>query len=148
MKIQRILVVCIGNICRSPMAEALLREALSDTSGIVVESAGLGALVDQPASEFSVELMREAGIDISGHRARQLNGELLDAADIVLVMETGHKTAITENEPTARGKVYRIGEWRGVDVPDPFRRPRADYEHALTLIRAGVNDWAERIRAM
>ena len=65
--IRHILVVCVGNICRSPMAEALLRDALREQQDIIVESAGLGALVDHPASEYAVTLMRERGLDISRH---------------------------------------------------------------------------------
>ena len=69
--IRHVLVVCVGNICRSPMAEALLRRELRGQEGFTVDSAGLGALVGHPASEYSVELMAEIGEDISGHRARE-----------------------------------------------------------------------------
>ena len=145
--IRHILVVCVGNICRSPMAEALLRRALRGQDGITVESAGLGALVGHPASEHSVDLMAELGEDITSHRARQIHPDMVRAADLVLVMEAGHKRAIDDADPTARGKVYRLGEWQGKDIDDPYRQPRAAYEEALEDIEAGVASWAERIRA-
>ncbi|HEY5665620.1 MAG TPA: low molecular weight protein-tyrosine-phosphatase [Gammaproteobacteria bacterium] len=145
--IRHILVVCVGNICRSPMAEALLRRALRGQDGITVESAGLGALVGHPASEHSVDLMAELGEDITSHRARQIHPDMVRAADLVLVMEAGHKRAIDDADPTARGKVYRLGEWQDRDIDDPYRQPRAAYEEALEGIEAGVASWAERIRA-
>ena len=128
------------------MAEALLQHALRGTSDTSVESAGLGALVGFPASEYSVELMNEQGIDISAHRARQIDAEMINAADLILVMETRHKKGVDEIDPTARGKVYRLGEWQDVDIPDPHRQPRKAYEEALTLIEQGVDVWAGKIR--
>ena len=127
------------------MAEALLQQALSGVSDAAVESAGLGALVGYPASEYSVELMKERGIDISAHRARRIDAEMISAADLILVMEAGHKRAIDMQDPTARGKVYRLGEWQDNDIPDPHRKPRKAFEEALVLIEKGVQDWAEKI---
>ena len=128
------------------MAEAMLQDALGDESNITVTSAGLGALAGYPASGHSVALMQERDLDISGHRARQLTPELIEKTDLILVMETGHKRAIDELEPTARGKVHRLGEWHDIEIPDPHRKPRAAFEGALTLIEQGVNDWAEKIK--
>jgi len=127
------------------MAEALLRDALKEQQDITVESAGLGALVDHPASEHAVTLMHERGLDITSHRAQQITPELIARADLVLVMESGHKRAIDAGEPTARGKVYRLGEWRDTDIEDPYRQPRAAFEEALRDIDDGVADWAQRI---
>ena len=129
------------------MAEAVLRDALKGRKDVVVESAGLGALVDEPASEFSVELMQERGLDISGHRAPQLTPELVTQADLILVMESGHRRAVDANEPTARGKVYRLGEWQDLEIPDPYRQPREAFEETLKLIDKGVADWVERLKA-
>jgi len=129
------------------MAEALLRDALRGKEEVVVESAGLGALVNQPASEFSVELMQERGLDISGHRAQQLTPELITRADLILVMESGHRRAVDANEPTARGKLYRLGEWQDLEIPDPYRQPREAFEETLKLIDKGVADWVERLKA-
>ena len=145
--IMHILVVCLGYICRSPMAEALLKSALRGQDRITVESAGLGALVGHPAADHSIELMEAMGVDISGHRARQIHPDMVRDADLVLVMETGHKRAIDDADPTARGKVHRLGEWQGVDIDDPYRQPRAAYEDALRDIEQGVASWAEKIRA-
>ena len=112
----------------------------------MVESAGLGALVDHPASEHAVALMAEQGEDIGGHRARQIHPDMVRAADLVLVMEAGHKRAIDDADPTARGKVYRLGEWQGRDIADPYRQPREAFVAALEDIVEGVGSWAERIR--
>ena len=145
--IRHILVVCVGNICRSPMAEALLKSALRGQDEITVESAGLGALVGHPASAYAVELMEEMGEDISGHLARQIHPDMVNVADLVLVMEAGHRRSIDDADPTARGKVLRLGEWQDKDIDDPYRQPKAAFASALEDIKTGVASWAEKIKA-
>ena len=125
----------------------MLQHALQDKTDVAVESAGLGALAGHPASEHSVALMKERGIDISGHRARQLTPEMIAGSDLILVMEQGHRRAIDSVEPAARGKIYRLGEWRDMDIPDPYRQPREAFEAALEQIEQGVADWVEKIGA-
>ena len=129
------------------MAEALLKRELREQDGFTVESAGLGALVGYPASEFSIELMDELGVDITAHRARQIHPDMVREADLVLVMEAGHKRAIDDADATARGKVYRLGEWQDKDIDDPYRQPKAAFADALEDIREGVRLWVEKIKA-
>jgi len=143
--IRHILVICVGNICRSPMAEAVLRNALREQEEITVESAGLGALADWPASEHAEALMAERGLDISSHRARQLTPEMIKEADLILVMESGHKKAIEAKDATARGKVYRLGEWRNMDIKDPFQQSRVVFAKVLADIDDCIADWVERL---
>ena len=142
-----ILVVCIGNICRSPMAEAVLKEALSKSNknGIHVSSAGIGALVGHPADEKSEQLMTARGLDISGHSAHQLNHEMIRKADLILVMELAHKKNIENKEPSAKGKVFRIGEWGGYDIPDPYKQDIKAFESALFQIDQGVSQWLKKL---
>lgn len=143
--IKRVLVVCIGNICRSPMAEGLLREAMPELS---VFSAGLGALVGKPADATAIELATETGVDISQHRAQQLTSVLAGQADLILVMDSEQKAEIQRRYPAASGKVFRLGEVGKFDIDDPYRQPRAAFEHSFQLIQQGVNAWVPRIRAL
>lgn len=138
----RVLVVCVGNICRSPMAEAILKSAFPNKE---ISSAGIGALVGQPADAKAAALMRERGLDLSPHRARQLDQQLLRNNDLLLVMEQPHQRWIESRWPQARGRVYRWGHWADFDVPDPFGRDERAFRDALTLIDRGLEDWKEKL---
>ena len=129
------------------MAEALLTRALRDIEKVTVESAGLGALVGHAADESALALMDEQGIDISAHRARQIHPDMVTNADLVLVMEAGHRRVIDDADPTARGKVYRLGEWQEQDIADPYRKGRSAFIAALRDIEQGVASWAKRLKA-
>ena len=134
----------MGNVCRSPMAEALLRKRLADQN-IQIASAGVGALVGHDADDTAKELMNERGIDISEHRARQLNAELLSEYDLVLVMEAEHLEAVHSIALSSKGKVHLLGKWSDFEIPDPYKQPRHEFEVALELIERGVNEWIEKI---
>lgn len=139
-----VLVVCVGNICRSPMAQALLAARLGG-HGVRVESAGLGALVGHPADPTALELLAELGQDLGAHRARQVAARHVREFELILVMEQWQKRELETLYPQARGRVFRLGHWRGVDIADPYRRPRAVFEQALAAIRAGVDDWVGKL---
>jgi protein-tyrosine phosphatase len=137
-----ILVVCEGNVCRSPMAEGLLAASLPGTP---VSSAGLGALSGMPADETAVRLMRARGIDISAHRSVQLTRDACKRAELILVMSTEQRRRIEESYPFACGRVYRVGEFKKRDVPDPYRQPEYVFQEALQMIDDGVREWLLRI---
>jgi protein-tyrosine phosphatase len=140
-----ILVVCVGNICRSPVAEALLKQQFPDKT---IWSAGLGALVGNAADPLAMESAAAHGLDLSAHRAQQLAAWMCQSAELILVMEQRHKTEIEQLYPLARGKVFRLGELGTFDIADPYRQPKAAFETAYTHIARGVAEWAPRIRQL
>ena|SRR3990167_745544 len=144
--IQNVLIICIGNICRSPIAEALLASRLKDSHpDVKVSSAGLGALVGRPADPISVELMQARSIDISLHRGRQATHELIFSSELILTMTTDQQQQIEKMYPNTKGRVHRIGKWDEFDIPDPFKRPRVIFEQTLVLIEQGIETWLERL---
>lgn len=149
MSIQNVMTVCIGNICRSPVAEGLLAQALPQCK---VWSSGLHAVVGAPAEPTAQALALEAGIDISAHRAQQVQAWMCTQADLVLVMEASHLRELAQRFPLARGKIRLLGEFGLVsapapyDIADPYQQPRAAFEAAHTAIAQGVAQWVRRIR--
>jgi protein-tyrosine phosphatase len=142
VSIHNVLVVCIGNICRSPMAEGLMAAALP---GKQVSSAGLQALVGERADPFACELMQERGIAIEAHRAQQLSLDMCQRADLILVMDRAQRRAIEERYVFAAGKVFRLCEFIDQDVPDPYREGRSAFQRSLSLIDDGAQQWVQRI---
>ncbi len=143
---QRILIACVGNICRSPMGAALLQRDLGNSHPeVVVESAGISALIGHAADPIAQTLLSEQGLDLSAHRARQLSATMVLEFDLILTMETGHVKAIEKIAPGAKGRVYRLGKWGDYDIPDPYRKPRQAFEEVLELLEESLNEWQQRI---
>jgi protein-tyrosine phosphatase len=148
--IARVLVLCAGNVCRSPMAAALLTQRLDFAT---VESAGITALIGHGADPIAVSLLHERGLDISTHRARQLTAWMTASSDLVLVMDRLQKQHLERRFASLYGRVYLLGQLptepfhsdAGFDIPDPYHQGRAAFEESLNLIEAGVQTWSARI---
>jgi protein-tyrosine phosphatase len=143
--VKSFLVICEGNICRSPMAQGLLSTALPQAE---VRSAGLGAMVGMPADETAMRLMQARGIDIGAHRAIQVTRELCVRSDIVLVMDVEQRQRLENLYPQVCGRVFRVGEYTKRDIPDPYRQPERVFQQALSLIDEGVREWLHRIHRL
>jgi protein-tyrosine phosphatase len=142
--INRVLVVCVGNICRSPTAEFLLRHRLRNDA-VVVESAGLAALVGNPIDPTAASLLEAHGVPAVAHVARQITQDLINAADIVLAMDRRHLSAIHAQVPHSRGKTFLLGKWQGDrPIPDPYGQPRPAFETSFDLIDKAVDSWLSR----
>lgn len=143
---RHLLVVCTGNLCRSPLAQALLRERLARAGRpIEVVSAGLMAGPCYPADETTALVAAEHGLDLSAHESRPLAPELIRWADLVLVMEQAQRRHLLELAPTAAGKVYLLGHWTGGEIEDPYGRGRDAGETAYDQIEAAVEAWLARL---
>jgi len=140
---KNIMMVCIGNICRSPIAEVLLKHQQPQLN---VFSSGLGALVGKPADPKSVDLMTAKDIDLNNHCAQQINSVLVSASDLILTMEQKHVDAIQAKFPEARGKVHLICKWNdNQEIPDPYKKNKEAFASAATLIEDGLNAWQKKL---
>jgi low molecular weight protein-tyrosine phosphatase len=139
---ERILIACIGNICRSPTAEYLFRQQLGDATGERVSSAGIHAMAGYPMDPTSALLLDEHGVPHQGHRGRQLDTALLRQSSLILVMEKSHVITIGRLAPEVSGKVFLLDRWLdGADIPDPYGQQRPAFEHVYQLIDRGVASW-------
>ena len=142
---KRILFVCTGNICRSAMAEGMLRAQLDES--FEVASAGIGALIGHPADEHAREILAGQGIDIAAHRARQATTQVLRWADLVLCMEKHHVEEVHRIDPTSRGKTFLVGHWQDrYEVPDPYRQGREAFVQTLGELTDTLATWLPKLR--
>ena len=140
---QNILVVCVGNVCRSPLGERLLQ---ARAPNLDVTSAGVGALVGKPADPTAVIVAQCNGVSLDGHVARQAKAGLLEQADLVLVMESGHKRAVAHIAPHVLGRVMLLGHWeKDPEIPDPYRRSEEFHQAVFSKIDQATESWAKKL---
>lgn len=143
----KILIVCVGNICRSPTGAYLLKALLPnkhvDSAGIAVEKS---ALTGNPADSTASQVAASHGLSLDGHCARQLTRELASQYDLLLVMEKGHIDAVCNIAPEVRGKTMLFGQWIGQkDIPDPHRQSREAFDFAWSIINDAATAWAKKL---
>ena len=147
---KRILFVCTGNICRSPLAAALLQRALTERGAaeIEVSSAGTGAWDGAPVSEGAYLVGLERELDLSAHRARLLTRDLVERSDVILTMARHHRARV--DELGGGGRVFVFGEYAGrsgdsAEVSDPFGGDLNIYRETCVELAELVTAAVERI---
>jgi len=146
--LKSILVLCEGNHCRSPIAEALFKAALG--AAFRVESAGLNALEGQPADAEAQKIMYANGLDLSTHRGRQWNDQIALGADLILVMDEQQKESCEASVASVRGRVFLLGHWLASpprEIPDPYLLGPEATRRAFDLIHQSVASWLPRLQS-
>lgn len=146
----KVLFVCTGNTCRSPLAEALLLRLLEERriEGITVASAGTGAFAGAPASEGSYLVALEDGVDLSAHRAQILTPELASSADLMLTMSRSHRQRLSDLGYGDRA--FLLGEYAGrsgaaAEVADPYGGSLTDYRNTYIQLKDLLTATVQRL---
>jgi protein-tyrosine-phosphatase len=145
-----VIIVCTANICRSPMAEAILRKMVSerpDADQWHIESAGTWAMDGNPPAFLSQYVMKKMGMDISTHRSQPTSLKLLHNFDLVLTMENEHKQHLKDQYKELADRIYLLSEMVGecVDIPDPIGGNLIDFEETAFLLERILADGFSKI---
>ncbi|HAV5984678.1 MULTISPECIES: protein tyrosine phosphatase [Serratia] len=138
-----VLVVCVGNICRSPTGERLLKKYLPNKR---IDSAGIGALVGNAADEMAQQVAGLHSLSLDGHVAKQLTKQMCRDFSLILVMEKGHIDAVCQLAPEVRGKTMLFAHWvNQQDVPDPYRKSQESFEFVYKLLAESAQKWSQAL---
>ncbi len=150
MSIRKILYVCTGNVFRSPVA-AKMTEQLLGSSDLKVESAGMIEYDGEPLPEEIVDLARRYGVDLNTHIPRQVNSDLVHAADLVLVFDNGQVGELVKRFPEAKGKTYSIKDYAGFsdakDMEDLWRKPVYAFERFIKELSVYLEQCVSRVKS-
>ena len=139
--ISSILTVCTGNICRSPLAEYRFKELLVDKD-IAVASAGVNALVGQPADDSALLIAEENGLDLKAHKGQALTESIVQENELIFVMENDHKRLICHLHPFSTGKVFLLGKWlNDPEIIDPYKKSIDMYRAVYEKIDQSIKQW-------
>ncbi|HDR0998625.1 low molecular weight protein-tyrosine-phosphatase [Pasteurella multocida] len=145
---EQILVVCMGNICRSPVGEKLLQHYFPEKN---ITSAGLvterSCLVDKPADDMMIKIASQHGLNLSAHRAKQLTHALCHKADLILVMEKAHIELVHQICPLSQGKVMLFGHGltASKEIPDPYKKSQEMFEYAYQMLDSAAYQWKKML---
>jgi glycine hydroxymethyltransferase len=152
---RKIIFICTGNLCRSPMAEGILkaRWAALGRNDISVSSMGIHGLNHQPATEPARRICREHGIDISTHFSRPLDFDEMSRSDLMFALEMVHKDFIRLFQPHLAEKTFLLGSWPLKDSPkgnirDPMGGGPKDYANAFETISRKIENIIPYLQAM
>jgi protein-tyrosine phosphatase len=127
------------------MAESVLRSRL-DRSEFVIESAGLNALAGRPIDPLAEATLAEHGLTGGAHVARQVTPQMVERAELVLVMEEPHVALVRSLSPQATGRIFLLGHWHErVGIPDPYRQPRYVFRDVYWMIDKAVGSWCRQL---
>ncbi|MBI2375285.1 MAG: hypothetical protein HYV07_14920 [Deltaproteobacteria bacterium] len=145
---KRVMVICSGNICRSPMAAAMVEKSLRDAKvPSVVISAGTLGINGQPAAANAITVMKQIGIDISSHRSQGVSAQMLTFADHLIVMEPIHEAFVRQKAPTVESRIQRMWDYaeprgRLPLIPDPVGQELEAFAACRDELVACVAAWA------
>lgn len=141
----RILILCKGNICRSPMAEVMLRDALQ-RDDIHVESAGLAAMRGSPIDPSAQRTLLAHGLSASSHVGHQASRSAMQRADLVLAMEQRQVSAVLAQCPVLRGRVAIFSHWNGEeDIDDPYGREQHAFDATFERLHSCISEWRTKL---
>ncbi|MBF0522758.1 MAG: threonylcarbamoyl-AMP synthase [Candidatus Omnitrophica bacterium] len=148
-----ILFVCTGNSCRSVMAEYLLKQAVKGREDVEVLSAGTGVFFHTAASLETVAVLKEQGMNASGHQSQPLTGMMIKKADLIFVMTREHRHQVLERVPEVEQRIYLLKEFvhspegmkEDLDIPDPIGTSHESYRQCLGVIKEAVKKIVEII---
>jgi protein-tyrosine phosphatase len=138
-----ILIVCSGNICRSPIGERILRRLLPQKR---IDSAGITASIGLSADAGAMRIANQQNLLLDGHRSRRFTPEIAAQYDLILVMEKRHIERITDMAPEVRSKSMLLGYWLNrSEIPDPWRKSDEAFGYVYQLIDSACRTWASKL---